>query len=153
MAGAERKYALDSNLFIGGFRDAQKGAALEAFHAAFAPFEYLAAVVAMELRAGASGKAAALLERHVIGPFERRGRIVTPGFAAWKEAGRVLAELRERDGLEFARVSRSFVNDVLLALSCRDAGVVVVTSNERDFSRIARVVDVEYAEPWPVPLP
>ena len=52
MARRERKYAVDTNLFIRAFRDAAANAALVRFHAAFAPFEYLSVIVAQELRAG-----------------------------------------------------------------------------------------------------
>ena len=44
------------------------------------------------------------------------------------------------EGLEIGRLSESFANDVLLALSCREAGCVLVTDNERDFERIRRYV-------------
>lgn len=40
------------------------------------------------------------------------------------------------------------LNDVLLALSCREAGVVLVTANERDFERIRRRVRFEFVGPW-----
>jgi hypothetical protein len=46
-------------------------------------------------------------------------------------------------------VSKSFANDVLLALSCREAGCVLVTGNERDFQRIRRYVPFDYVEPRP----
>ena len=49
-------------------------------------------------------------------------------------------------------MSKSFGNDVLLALSCREAGLVLVTDNGRDFERIARVVPFDFVAPWPMPL-
>ena len=152
-AKRERKYALDANVFIDAFRSDERAAELEAFHAAFTPFEYLSAVVAMELRAGTRGPDAAKLERHVLEPFERRGRVVTPSYTAWTKAGEALATLRERDGSSPApgRRWQAFANDVLLAVSCREAGVIVVTSNSRDFERIARVTGCAFAAPWPVP--
>jgi predicted nucleic acid-binding protein len=52
-----RKYVLDTNLFVDGFRDARANAALQRFHLLFAPFEYLSAVVSQELLAGASSSA------------------------------------------------------------------------------------------------
>jgi predicted nucleic acid-binding protein len=51
---AEGKYVLDTNLFIQAFRDEAANAELQRFHQLFAPFEYLSAVVAQELRAGTS---------------------------------------------------------------------------------------------------
>jgi predicted nucleic acid-binding protein len=62
-----------------------------------------------------------------------------------------LAELRRADGLKIAKVSKALGNDILLALSCREAGLVLVTDNERDFARIRRFVRFRFVEPWPSP--
>jgi predicted nucleic acid-binding protein len=152
MARPERRYTLDTQLFIRGYRDAQARVDLEAFHSAFAPFEYLSAVVVHELRAGATVAEARELERHLVGPFERRGRLLTPSYDAWKRAADVLARLRESEGLELRAVSRGFAADVLLAASCRESGVILVTANVRDFERIARVQPFDYSVPWPKPV-
>jgi predicted nucleic acid-binding protein len=149
---AERKYVLDTNLFIRAFRDPAANAALQWFHQLFAPFEYLSAVVAQELRAGARSLAdRRTLERHVLDLYIRRGRLVTPSAQAWEDSGDLLATLARDEGLELARVSKASGNDVLLALSCREAGLVLVTENERDFARIARLAPFTFVEPWPVP--
>jgi predicted nucleic acid-binding protein len=145
-----RKYALDTNLFVDGFRDSRANAELQRFHQLFGPFEYLSAVVAAELRAGARSAAdLRRLERWVIAPFERRARVITPSYRAWAAAGDALAALARDEGLEVASVSKSFLNDVLLAASCREAGCVVVTRNLRDFARIARVAPCDYVGAWP----
>ncbi len=142
-----RRYTVDTNLYIDALRTEDGAAALRAFHSEFAPFEHLSAVVVQELRAGVRGRAAAVLEAAIIQPFERRGRLLTPGYAAWKESGRVLAELvGSRD---WSTVNRSFVNDVLLAMSCRESGVVLVTRNLKDCARIAAVRAFDYSPPWP----
>jgi len=57
--------------------------------------------------------------------------------------------MARQEGLETARASKAFANDVLLALSCREAGCVLVTDNERDFQRIRRFVPFEFTNPWP----
>jgi predicted nucleic acid-binding protein len=57
--------------------------------------------------------------------------------------------MAKQEGLEIARVSKAFANDLLLALSCRESGCVLVTENDRDFSRIRRFVAFEYMKPWP----
>ena len=145
----ERKYTVDTNLYIDAMRTADGNAALSAFHVAYAPFEHLSAVVVQELHAGVRGRAAARLDATIVAPFERRGRVVTPSYDAWKESGRVLAELI--GGTEWRSVSRSFVNDVLLAMSCRESGMVLVTKNVRDFARIAARRRFDYVAPWPVP--
>jgi len=149
---AERKYVLDTNLFIQAFRDPAANAALQRFHQAFAPFEYLSVVVVQELRAGARSVVdRRALERHVLEPYVRRGRLVTPSARAWQDSGDILADLALREGLELPRVSKAFGNDLLLALSCREAGLVLVTDNRADFDRIARVRPFPFVEPWPIP--
>ncbi len=73
---------------------------------------------------------------------------MTPTYDAWKETGRVLAELvPANDG----PAPRSFVNDVLLAMSCRESGIVLVTKNVADFTRIAAVRSFDFVRPWPMP--
>jgi predicted nucleic acid-binding protein len=152
VTSVERKYVLDTNLFIAGFRDPIANEALQRFHYLFAPFEYLSAVVVQELRAGVrSPKDGRALERHVLSLFTRRGRLVTPSARAWQESGTVLAALARHEGLELARVSKAFGNDILLALSCRESGLVLVTDNRGDFERIARFASFRFVDPWPLP--
>src|SRR5262249_22494749 len=105
--------------------------------------------VVQELRAGVRGRAAARLESAIVAPFERRGRLVTPSYAAWKESGRVLSELVAPSA--WRTVRRSFVNDVLLAMSCRESRIVLVTNNLRDCMRIASVRPFDFVAPWPIP--
>jgi len=151
-ARAGRKYALDTSCFIEGFRTPEGVRELQQFHRLFAPFEYLSVVVAQELRAGVRSPAdRRRLERHVLAPFERTGRLLTPSTQAWHDSGDLLADLVRREGIELSRVSKSFGNDVLLALSCRESGVVLVTANTRDFARIARLAAFDFVAPWPAP--
>jgi predicted nucleic acid-binding protein len=150
--GGARKYVLDTNLFIKGFRDPAANAELRGFHELFAPFEYLSAVVAQELLGGTRdpvdrGK----LERHVLDVYTRRRRVVSPSARTWTLSGIVLAELVRREGLELHRVSKAFGNDVLLALSCRENGLVLVTDNTGDFERMSRITAFEFVRPWPIP--
>ncbi len=146
----QRRYTVDTNLYVDALRTEHGRAALSAFHAAYAPFEHLSAVVAQELRAGVRGAAAAKLDTAILAPFERRGRLVTPSYDAWNETGRVLADLVPRNG--WNAVSRSFVNDVLLAMSCRESGIVLVTKNVGDCARIASVRSFDFVAPWPMPV-
>lgn len=147
MKARSGKFALDTNVIIDGLRDPDGAIALDLFHAEFAPFVYLSAVVAHELRVGARAGDAKRVERNLFAPFERRGRVFFPTYAAWSRAGDVLRELRGPGAMP--AISRSFGNDVLIALSCREAGVTLVTSNTRDFARIAAVTPVDFVEPWP----
>lgn len=144
------KYVLDTPLFIDAFRDPVTNEALQRFHRAFAPFEYLSVVVAQELRAGVRRQRdRKALERNVLSVFERSGRTFAPSATAWHRSGDLFADMARKEGLEIRRVSKSFANDVLLALSCREAGCVLVTENERDFQRIRRYVPFDYVKPWP----
>jgi predicted nucleic acid-binding protein len=93
----------------------------------------------------------ASLEKRVLAPFARRGRMLVPTEKAWQDSGDVLAGMSRKEGLEIGKVPKSFGNDILLALSCREAGMVLVTENIRDFKRIAQVAPCEYVKPWPAP--
>src|SRR5437867_3439769 len=142
MNRSERKYTLDTNLFIEALRDRAINDKLIQFHAAFAPFEYLHSAVVQELRAGVKDRTGLRrLEKHLLDPFIRRGRVITPTFQAWKRSGDVLRDLARKNALELARLTKSFGNDVLLATSCRESGIVLVTDNLQDFQRIRKVFE------------
>ena len=147
-----RKYALDTNCYIDASRKPAELAELQEFVARAAPGLHVSSIVAAELLGGArSAKDRKLLEDRVLGPFARHGRILTPSAAAWDALGRSLASLHEREGLQLAQVSRSFAFDVLLAYSCREQGVVLVSANARDMAQIRRVFAFEYVAPYPAP--
>lgn len=150
MTRVSRKYVLDTQLFINAFRDPVVNEELQQFHRAFSPFEHLSVIVAQELRAGVRRpRDRKALERNVLKVFQRANRTITPSADAWHRSGDLLAEMARQEGLETARVSKAFANDVLLALSCREAGCVLVTDNERDFQRIRRLVQFDCIKPWP----
>jgi predicted nucleic acid-binding protein len=145
-----RKFVLDTHIFIDAFRDAAANEALQRFHRAFSPFEHLSVIVAQELRAGVTRpRHRKALERNVLSVFERASRIVLPSADAWHRSGDVLADMATKEGLEVGRTSKAFANDVLIALSCREAGCILVTENERDFRRIRRFVQFDFIAPWP----
>ena len=153
MTGTTRKYVLDTQIYIDAFRDPNANEALQRFHRAFAPFEYLSVIVAQELRAGMRRERdRKALERNVLSVFERSGRTFAPSATAWHRSGDLLSDMARKEGLEVGRVSKSFANDLLLALSCREAGCVLVTGNDRDFQRIRRHVRFDFVQPWPAGL-
>ena len=146
-----RKYALDSNCYIDAIREPVARAALEAFTAKEAPRLYLSAVVAAELQGGArSSRDRKLLVEQVLAPFYRRGRILTPSVAAWDALGLTLSRLRAEGSLDPTSVPRGFVFDVLIAFSCREAGVVLITRNSRDMERIRSVFRFDFVAPFPL---
>ena len=144
------KYVLDTQIFINAFRDPVANEALQRFHRAFSPFEHLSVIVAQELRAGVKrpGDRKAL-DRHVLRVFQRASRTITPSPDAWHRSGDLLADMAAHEGLEIARISKAFANDILLACSCRESGCVLVTENDRDFSRIRQFIAFQYMKPWP----
>ena len=150
MTRVTRKYVLDTHLFISAFRDPVANEALQQFHGVYSPLEHLSVIVAQELLAGVRRpQDRKELERNVLKVFTRAGRTIVPSSDAWHRSGDVLAEMARQEGLEIARVSKAFANDVLLALSCREAGCVLVTDNDRDFRRIRRFVPFDFTKPWP----
>ena len=150
MTRRPRRYVLDTQLFINAFRDPAANEALQQFHRALSPFEHFSVIVAQELRAGVRRpQDRRALERNVLEVFARAGRTITPSADAWHTSGDLLAAMARQEGLEIARVSKAFANDVLLALSCREAGCVLVTDDERDFQRIRRFVQFDFMKPWP----
>jgi predicted nucleic acid-binding protein len=75
--------------------------------------------------------------------------LVTPTFRAWKRSGEVVADLIARRRLSSGGVARPFLNDVLLATSCREEGLTLITSNTADFELIAEIEPVRFRAPWP----
>lgn len=128
-----RRLVIDTNIYIDWFNVGRHEDIL------FQPnaVKHLSAIVLMELRAGAFSRADRRLVRHVESAFEKAGRVLAPSRAVFAEAGDVLRRLQER-GYRI-EVSRSIVNDVLIALSARSIGAIVVTQNERDFKAIQSV--------------
>ena len=111
---------------------------LKQFLASNLPRTYLLAVVFQELRAGArTDEQVEALETGIFGPFDRRSRVIRPSIGAFKESGRILAELALRDGVELSKAKGSLVNDTLIAASCREAGITLLT-RDSDYERIAR---------------
>jgi hypothetical protein len=85
------------------------------------------------------------LERNVLRVFERANRTIMPSPEAGHRSGDLVSEMAKHERLETARISKAFANDILLALSCRESGCVLVTENDCDFSRIRRFISCEYA--------
>lgn len=144
------KYALDTNIFIQADRDGAWAEQLVGFYAAFLPVTFLHAVVVQELLLGAvdARRGRALYDGYVA-PFEARQRVVTPSYTSWRRSGEVVATLVQRRQLSPGGFGRSFLNDVLLAVSCREAGLVLITTNAADFSRIRTVEPFRFVAPWP----
>ena len=144
------RFVVDTNLYVEADRDLARAEELERFSTAYLPFIHFHAVVAQELLAGAiDRRREKLVDESLIQPFERRGRVLTPSFAAWKAAGRILSQLVQRKLMSPGGFKRSFLNDCVLAASCRVVGATLVTLNRDDFRIIEKVMRFEFTEPWP----
>jgi predicted nucleic acid-binding protein len=144
------KYTLDTNVFIDGFRNEEAQADVFAFLNRALPFTYLSAVVMQELVAGArTAEAARAVQRGVFEPFERRRRVFAPSSAAFTASGRVLAAVAGREGWQLLDENPSLLNDALIAASCREQGITLITK-DGDFKRLAPFVKgFRCAAPWP----
>jgi predicted nucleic acid-binding protein len=145
-----KRFVLDSNLYIEAIRDSTRASALAEFTLALLPRIVLHAVVVQELLAGAvSESARRRVHRDLIEPFERRGRILTPTYHAWRRSGEIVSTLVDRGLLSLGGIGQSFTNDAVIAASCRDEGVTLITRNLRDFERIQQVERFQFVGPWP----
>ena len=144
------KYALDTNIFIDGFRNDDAQAEVFVFLNRALPSVYLSAVVMQELAAGArTADAVRAVQRGVFEPFERRQRVFAPSSAAFVESGRVLAAIAAREGWQLLNEQPSLLNDALIAASCRERGITLITM-DGDFKRLAPFVKgFRYTAPWP----
>ncbi len=144
------KYTLDTNIFIDGFRNEEAQAEVFAFLNRALPFTYLSAVVIEELAAGArTAEAARDVQQSVFEPFERRRRVFAPSSAAFAESGGVLAAIAANEGWQMLDDKPSLLNDALIAVSCREQGITLITK-DRDFKRLSSFVrGLRYAAPWP----
>ena len=144
------KYVLDTNVYIDAFRSPEKAEALKQFLTKHLPVTYLSAVVTLELRTGARTKPQAeTLEGEVFGPFERRERVFAPSANAFKEAGRILAALASEHLFDLRAPNSSLIRDSLLAASCRERGIVLIT-NDKDYQAIKKHLKAfRHIAPWP----
>jgi len=128
---------LDTNVYLFAIRSEEGARFLERRFIPLVFKTYLSAVVAEELYAGAvDAEAVRLIERYV-GALERAGRVVTPSFQDWKEAGTLVARMTRDEPARKSKVQQ-MLNDVLVALSARRIGAEVYTFNGRDFELIRR---------------
>jgi predicted nucleic acid-binding protein len=144
------KFALDTNVFVNAFRDEMFAEELAGFLEQALPATFLSAVVVQELAAGArTREQIRALELSILRPFERRGRVFAPSTFAFRESGRLLAELAGREGWAAIHANPSLANDALLAASCREQGLTLITS-DADFDRfLPSLGRWRHVKPWP----
>ena len=126
------KYLLDTNVYLDAARSASRR---DQFRAAFFPLlpaTYLSAVVAYELVVNAADRGSRAYVEDFIRPLERTGRIVTPAFDDWVEAAALVTAIELRDRSWRSKLP-ALLNDILIALSARRVGAMVLTRNRDDF--------------------
>ena len=127
-------YTLDTNVMVDALRRPAEMLLLKEFLEWALPHTALSSVVASELLASArTDSARRLIERDLLGAFDRRGRIVAPSAAAWAKTGVVLGRAAT------ASIGASRQNDLLLAHTAREFGWCVIT-RDKDFSPIRSLV-------------
>jgi predicted nucleic acid-binding protein len=144
------KYVLDTNLYVAANRDRDAAEALIGFYATHLPATFLHATVAQELMLGAvTAEGRRQIRDAYLRPFEARARVVVPSYQAWIRSGELVSLLIQRRVLSPGGFTRSFLNDALLAASCREEWLTLITSNSRDFTRLRLVERFDFRAPWP----
>ena len=145
-------YVIDSNVYIRAMRDAAFAPQLAEFEQAALPNLWVSAVVAFELAVGMGDeRGAERVERRLLAPFRGRARVLVPSASTWKLAARIDRAIRKKRRFAEHLRSRAFLNDMLLAATCREVGATLITANGADFALIDRVVGFRYLTAFPRP--
>ncbi|MBY0249294.1 MAG: PIN domain-containing protein [Nitrospiraceae bacterium] len=124
------KFALlDTTVYIENFRSGRFTFRLLQSHFVIR----CSSVVLHELLRGAR----AATERKFVLELSRRCQVVTPTEQQWLKAAEILNQLRRREHYEVIKL-RELAFDVLIALSARNIGASVITTNHTDFRAIQR---------------
>ena len=86
------------------------------------------------------------VDAKIIRALERRHPTLTPTEKHWIESGQILAKIRADRGFEQHKL-RDLHFDVLIALTVRSHGGVLITSNRADFELIRKYRDFKL-EAW-----
>ncbi len=103
------------------------------YHVAFS------SVVLMELLAGAFDPK----EQKLIEQIARNFTVLSVTERQWFICGGIMMKLRRDKKIDRVRV-KGLLADILVAVSVRGAGAVLVTKNEKDFKLIREVYDFKY---------
>ncbi len=133
------KWTVDTNLLIEATRDPGFNRELQGWFRLRGPHLFMHATVLLEFLVGARDSETRLRWRSRWQvPAERVGRMISPSPASWDLASEAVVRLRENRSL--TTVAPAFLNDCLIAASCRQEGLTLVTRNASDFERIADVL-------------
>ncbi|MBI2358420.1 MAG: PIN domain-containing protein [Deltaproteobacteria bacterium] len=133
------KYILDTNIYIHCMLDRSFALRHVDQYGRRLPSTFFSSVVAQELIVGCTDDLTVRRVQNFLRPFERVRRIVNPAYEEWKEAGYIAVKIRLKRP-DFRSKKIALINDILIALSCRSIGAVLVTLNSQDFEVIRRFV-------------
>mgnify|MGYP001557893458 FL=1 len=132
-----QKAVLDTSFLVEHFR---KGTVYNTFlnlnrfyHITFS------SVVLMELLSGAYDHK----EQKLIDQIKNNFAVITVTERQWYVAGDIMRKLRLDKKIDSLRI-KSLLADILIAVSARDIGAVLITKNEKDFKLISEVLDFKY---------
>jgi len=132
-----QKAVLDTSFLIEHFR---KGLVYDTFlnlnrfyHITFS------SVVLMELLSGAYDTK----EQKLIEQIKNNFTVITVTERQWYVTGNVMLRLRKDKKIDPLRI-KCLLADILIAVSARDIGAVLITRNEKDFKLIREVLDFKY---------
>jgi predicted nucleic acid-binding protein len=131
----------DSSIYITALRVGGDAALLLQRWARESPL-WLSSVVLEELYAGANPNDHRILEK-LERDFEKAKRLLIPNLTDWTHAGKVLARLAQMYGYERIGQAR-LTNDALIATSAARVGITVLTTNQRDFARLAEFCPLQW---------
>ncbi|TAN45492.1 MAG: type II toxin-antitoxin system VapC family toxin [Nitrospirae bacterium] len=133
MQGPPAKVIFDTSVYIPFINNGVSHPAFE--FSGGNPIIYMSAVVMEELYAGAFDTESLRLLDKMQATFRRVGRLTVPDAEDWMHAGKTIAKLGKKYGFDGTYLHK-LTNDVLIALSARRIGALVVTHNIKDFQRI-----------------
>lgn len=102
----------------------------------------MSSVVLAELLRGVSGAA----EHKFLRALARNHPVLTPTQKNWLESGEILAKIRADQSIEPHKL-RDLHFDVLIALTARSHGALLITTNRKDFELINRYRQIKL-EVW-----
>ena len=126
----------DTSIYITALRTGAEGNLNLRQFAAGSPV-WLSSVVLEELYAGVNPRDTRIVER-LEWDFTKARRVIVPSLNDWALTGKVLARFSsEYDYEEIGKAC--LTNDALLAMSAGRQGITIVTTNQRDFARLAKL--------------
>lgn len=96
-------------------------------------------VVLMELLAGAFDAK----EQKLIDQIARNFTVISVTEREWFACGEIMMKLRRDKKIDKERI-KGLLADILIAVSIRDTGAVLITKNEKDFKLIRDVYNFKY---------